>query len=140
MTHIPIQCKTNFSQHFLLTTISNSSNHNFELNHDYELAYSSMLIVIINPGFYNSVWFNSCSGTLSICELSTERLCSQLYSLSLGYLTLSSILRRDQILRLRARRSDAVRLQERPIHRQRRSRGRKAAGSCQLSYYETETF
>ena len=39
-----------------------------------------------------------------------------------------SLLRRDEVLRLRAGCPDAVRLQERPVHRQRRPRGGKAAG------------
>ena len=34
-------------QPFFLTTISNSSNHTSELNHDFKLA--CMLVVIINP-------------------------------------------------------------------------------------------
>ena len=42
---------TNFSQPFFTTTISRSSNHNFELNHDFELACLSMLMVISIPGF-----------------------------------------------------------------------------------------
>ena len=46
----PCNLYSKFSQHFLLTTISNSSNHKFELNHDFELACLSMLMVIINPG------------------------------------------------------------------------------------------
>ena len=40
----------------------------------------------------------------------------------------SPLVRRDEVLRLRAGRPDAVRLQERPVHRQRRPRGGKAAG------------
>ena len=49
ITHVPMQFYSNFPQPFLLTTISNSSYHNFALNHDFELACLSMLMVIINP-------------------------------------------------------------------------------------------
>ena len=45
-----MQLYSNFQQPFLLTTILNSSNDNFELNHDFELACLGMLMVIINPG------------------------------------------------------------------------------------------
>ena len=45
----PCNVYSNFTQPFLLTTISNSSNYNFELNHDFELACLSMLMVVINP-------------------------------------------------------------------------------------------
>ena len=41
----------NFTQPFLPTTISNSSNHIFELNHNFELVCLSMLMVIGNPDF-----------------------------------------------------------------------------------------
>ena len=39
----------NFSQPFFTTTISNSSNHIFELKHTFELVCLSMLMVIGNP-------------------------------------------------------------------------------------------
>ena len=42
----------NFSQPFFPTTLSNSSNHIFQLNHTFELVCLSMLMVIGNPEFY----------------------------------------------------------------------------------------
>ena len=54
----PCNVYSNFTQPFLLTTISNSSNYNFELNHDFELACLSMLMVIINPVLTSTIRLN----------------------------------------------------------------------------------
>ena len=58
----------NFNQISPQPFLLNSSNHNFELNHDFELACLSMLMVIINPGFLSSAKrnFNNSSIMYSI--------------------------------------------------------------------------
>ena len=46
--------QVNFSQPFFSTTTSNSSNHDFELSHSWELVALSMLILIGNPALHLS--------------------------------------------------------------------------------------
>ena len=57
---------SNFTQLHSLTTISNSSNHNFELNRDFQLACLSMLMLIINPDI-TSMCTDACKG--KVCEV-----------------------------------------------------------------------